>query len=454
MFDYKSRLDRDEKPKRRVRAWLGLLAGAAISIGLGYSRSDLAAPDPLNAANLSSPATTIVRPTLLDLPESAHSPDGGSSLQRSETGTDWIELRVAQGDSLATLFQGAGIPARTLHNIMQLGEPAQRLKKLFPGDVINVRRDLTGDLIALTYEIDKTEVLQIDRDAEHQFHARLERRELETRLARAAGVVETSLFEAAVGIGLSERMTMALANIFGWDVDFALDIRAGDSFVLIYEQKFLEGELVSEGDIVAAEFNNQGRAFRALRFIDENGISNYFAPDGSSTRKAFLRSPVDFRRISSGFHPQRFHPVLGVKRPHRGVDYAAKIGTPVRATGDGKVIHRGRKGGYGKTLVLRHGGGYATLYAHLNGYAKSTAVGKWVKQGQIIGYVGKTGLATGPHLHYEFRINGVHRNPLTVRLPDAEPLPSELRAKFAEQTAGLVDQLDLLRRVNIALDNP
>jgi murein DD-endopeptidase MepM/ murein hydrolase activator NlpD len=236
---------------------------------------------------------------------------------------------------------------------------------------------------------------------------------------------------------------MELAQIFGWDIDFALDIRKGDQFRVLYEEKYLDGEKIGEGNILAAEFTNNGDTFAAVRYTDSNGDTNYYTPDGRSMRKAFLRSPVDFRRISSGFKRERYHPVLGVKRPHRGTDYAAKTGTPIKASGDGKVIWRGTKGGYGKTIIIQHGGNITTLYAHMSKYNSKVTSGSRVKQGQTIGYVGMTGTATGPHLHYEFRLNGVHKNPVTVKLPDAQPIANKELAKFKADTSQLIAELQM-----------
>jgi murein DD-endopeptidase MepM/ murein hydrolase activator NlpD len=221
--------------------------------------------------------------------------------------------------------------------------------------------------------------------------------------------------------------------------------------VLLYEERYLDGERFGEGNIVGGEFVNQGRVFRAVRFTDPAGNSAFYDPDGRSMRKAFLRSPVDFRRISSKFQPARFHPVLGKKRPHRGVDYAAATGTPIKAAGDGKVTFRGWKGGYGRTVVIEHGGNYSTLYAHMSNFRANVKSGSRVKQGQTIGYVGSSGLATGPHLHYEFRVNGAHRNPLTVKLPKAEPLPGEHRAAFEVLAQDLTTRFDVINRTRVAL---
>jgi len=265
----------------------------------------------------------------------------------------------------------------------------------------------------------------------------------EIRTHFVSGDIQNSLYTGAQRAGLSDSKIMELAQIFGWDIDFALDIRKGDQFRVLYEEKYLDGKKIGEGNILAAEFTNNGDTFAAVRYTDSNGDTNYYTPDGRSMRKAFLRSPVDFRRISSGFKPERYHPVLGIKRPHRGTDYAAKTGTPIKASGDGKVIWRGTKGGYGKTIIVQHGGNITTLYAHMSKYNAKVTSGSRVKQGQTIGYVGMTGTATGPHLHYEFRVNGVHKNPMTVKLPDAQPIDKKELAKFKADTSQLIAELQM-----------
>ena len=238
---------------------------------------------------------------------------------------------------------------------------------------------------------------------------------------------------------------MELANIFGWDIDFALDIRKGDNFTVLYEELYRDGEKISDDKIIAADFVNDGKIYRAVRYKNpQTSESEYYTPDGKSMRKAFIRSPVHFSRISSGFNLKRKHPILLNKRPHRGVDYAAKRGTPIYAAGDGKVIFKGKKGGYGKVMILKHGSKYTTLYAHLKTYNRKLKTGSRVKQGQTIAYVGSSGLATGPHLHYEFRVNGVHRNPLTVRLPASNPVPKRYMDDFDQITAPVIAQLDLV----------
>ena len=246
---------------------------------------------------------------------------------------------------------------------------------------------------------------------------------------------------------------MELAGIFGWDIDFVLDIRQGDQFTVLYEELYLDGENIGNGDILAAEFVNQGKKYQAIRYTDKGGKTDYYSLDGKSMRKAFLRSPVEFSRISSGFSLGRKHPILNKIRAHKGVDYAASRGTPIKATSNGKIVHQGNKGGYGKTIIIQHGTKYSTLYAHMSNYRKCLKQGSRVKQGQIIGYIGSSGLATGPHLHYEFRVNGVHRDPLRVKLPGAEPLDKQYIDDFMTKAESLVAQLDLVRGVQVASNN-
>jgi murein DD-endopeptidase MepM/ murein hydrolase activator NlpD len=247
---------------------------------------------------------------------------------------------------------------------------------------------------------------------------------------------------------------MDLANIFGYDIDFALDIRDGDEFEVIYEEKLVEGKKVGTGNILAARFTNRGKLYSAVRYTNSQGNSTYYRADGSSMRRAFIRTPVDFARISSRFSNGRRHPVLNKIRAHKGVDYAAPRGTPIKATGDGKVVLAGRKGGYGNTVVIQHGQRYRTLYAHMNGFAKGIRNGSKVSQGQIIGYVGTTGLSTGPHLHYEFQVNGVHVDPLSQKLPMADPIAGTERKRFLQQSQPLLARMEQERATQLALNKP
>ncbi|MEM7304481.1 MAG: peptidoglycan DD-metalloendopeptidase family protein [Pseudomonadota bacterium] len=357
--------------------------------------------------------------------------------QIPETKIESITIR--RGDSLSSIFNKRGFN-RELHTIMQLGKQVKELKSIHPGQVIHIHTE-NGNLVALDLETSINRNLKIARQ-DDKFIVDEVIRDFEIRTQVASSTITSSLFLAGQRAGMSDALIMELANIFGWDIDFALDIRSGDHFSVIYEEKLLDGEKIKDGEIIAAEFINAGDRFRAIRYTDSKGRTDYYSQDGRSMRKPFLRTPVDFARVSSGFNLRRKHPVLNKIRAHKGVDYAASTGTPIKASGDGKIVHRGTKGGYGRTIIIKHGTQYSTLYAHMHKYARNTQTGKRVKQGQIIGYVGSSGLATGPHLHYEFRINGVHRNPLTVKLPDAQPLPKDERIRFINSSTDIIAQLD------------
>jgi len=351
----------------------------------------------------------------------------------------WIEEKVQSGDTLSHIFKRVGLDSRDVYAVMQGKGEVKTLAKIHPGQVI--RFDIEDQkLAALEYVISRTESLVIEQSADG-FVAKKHAKTLQPFTSFAEGTIDSSLFLAAQKAGLSQELTMELANIFGWDVDFALDIRSGDSFRVIYQEMYLDGEKVKDGEILAAQFTNQGKTFTAIRYESSDGAASYFTPEGESMRKAFLRSPISFARISSHFNLSRKHPVLHTIRAHKGTDYAAGRGTPIKATGDGKVIYAGVKGGYGNVVILQHGQRYKTLYAHMTNYARGIRSGSRVRQGQVIGYVGSTGLATGPHLHYEFYVNGAVRNPETVKLPHAEPIASQEKARFTVLADQMVGQL-------------
>ncbi len=372
-----------------------------------------------------------------------------TQLEVDNADSNWLSVKVKSGDALAHIFKRHHLKPRELYEIMSLGKDTASLKKVRPGDIFKFQIDETGQLQALIYQLSPLKSLHVQRQ-EQGFTAAMQVRSIEKRTNYAIGQINTSLFEAGKEAGLSDTLIMKMVNIFGWDIDFALDIRKGDQFAIIYEEQFLDGKKINDGAILAAEFINQGRNYRALRFTDTNDHSDYYTPEGLSMRKAFLRTPVDFRRISSRFG-KRHHPVLNKMRLHKGVDYAAKSGTPIKASGDGKIIFRGKKGGYGRTVIIQHGGRYSTLYAHMSRFKKGVFAGKRVKQGQIIGYVGRSGRATGSHLHYEFRVNGVHRNPLTIRLPNAAPIKKQYKDNFTRAATALLAQLDMHKQSQLAL---
>ncbi|NOZ52929.1 MAG: peptidoglycan DD-metalloendopeptidase family protein [Gammaproteobacteria bacterium] len=362
----------------------------------------------------------------------------------------WKTVIVRKGDTLARIFSTIGISPKQLHKIVRLGKPTNRLKRLLPGEKLKFLV-LDGELRELIYSIDEAQSLHVVRSGD-TFTASEVSLELNKRIAYAAGIIETSLFLAAQQAGIPGGMTMELANIFNWDIDFVLDVKTGDRFSLIYEEYFLDGKKVRNGDILAAEFSNKGKVYRAVRYVDKNNRAEYYTPEGKSMRKRFLRTPVDFARISSKFG-KRFHPVLNRMRQHKGVDYAAPRGTPIKASGDGKIKFIGKKGGYGNTIIVQHAGKYSTVYAHMKSFKRGLRKNAKIKQGDTIGYVGSSGLATGPHLHYEFRINGIHRNPLTVKLPDATPITAKYRTDFKLNTQGYLTLLNTLGRTNVALSS-
>lgn len=365
-------------------------------------------------------------------------------------GLDTIDVIVNRNDTLDRIFRRLQLNLTDLASIRELPSVRQALDMLRPGDEITVTHR-NGELQALTRQINVTQTLEVKRGTDG-FAADIIENPVEIVVARKRGVITSSLFEAADEAGISNQTTMAIANIFGWDVDFVLDIRDGDAFIVVYQQMWQDGAFVRDGEVIAAEFVNDGRTFRAVRYTGPDGRSEYYTPEGRSMRKTFLRAPVEFSRISSRFNPRRRHPILNTIRAHKGVDYAAPAGTPVRAAGDGRIHFRGREGGYGNAIVIEHGGGITTLYGHLSRFAKGASNGQRVRQGQVIGYVGSTGLASGPHLHYEYRVNGVHRNPQTVKLGDAQPIAAELLVDFAARTRPLLAELDLINRGPLLAD--
>lgn len=358
---------------------------------------------------------------------------------------DWQSLVVERGETMGDLFARLGIdaPGSTLHRVLEGVSTPQALTRIRPGQHFWFRVE-AGALTALRYERDESTRVEVmisaDAVRESRSFAVAER-----RIRSASAVITGSLFGAGERAGISDAALMQLADVFGYDIDFAQDLRVGDRFDVIYEQIYRDGEWLRDGSILAASFVNQGRRYVALRHLDDDGRIDYFGPDGRSLRRAFLRTPVEFSRISSRFSAARRHPILGRMRAHRGVDYAAPSGTPVRAAGSGRVAFRGQQNGYGNVIVLEHGSRHSTLYAHLSRFGKGVARGAKVQQGEVIGYVGATGLATAPHLHYEFRLDGAHRDPLTVALPKAEPLRGTALAQFRSATEPLTARLGLMQ---------
>ena len=337
----------------------------------------------------------------------------------------WQTAKVKSGDSLAKIFKRLGFSAKTTYDVITAkGEDTVLLKKLNVGDKLIIGSNQQNQLAALEYPLSKTETLYVDLTPTG-YNAHKITKLVEIRESIAHGVIKSNFWNAGIEAGLDDSQIINLANMFGWDIDFALDIRAGDSFHVVYENRYIDGEFIGQGKILAAEFVNQDDPFQAIRFTD----GEYYSPDGKSMRKAFLRAPVNFKYISSNFKRKRLHPVTKRWKAHRGTDYAARTGTPVVAAGNGKVTHSTKSKYNGNYVFLQHGNGIVTKYLHFS--KRAVKKGQRVKQGQVIGYVGSTGQAAGPHLHYEFLLNGVHRNPRTVKLPDAQPINKKFRTAFS-----------------------
>jgi murein DD-endopeptidase MepM/ murein hydrolase activator NlpD len=350
-----------------------------------------------------------------------------------------LEIIVGRNDTLDSIFRKAALNLSDLAAIRRLPGIRQSLDILRPGDAIKVSHT-DGDVRELTRKVSETQTMHVVRD-DAGFTVQMVSNPVEVRTRTATARIDSSLFQAADAAQISDNIALKLANVFAWDIDFVLDIREGDRFTAVYEQIYQDGKYLHDGDVLAAEFVNNGKTYRAVRFVSDSGSVGYYTPNGLAMRKAFLRAPVEFSRVSSAFNPHRLHPILNTIRGHMGTDYAAPTGTPVHAAGDGRVSFAGVRGGYGNALELAHGGNVSTLYGHMSHFARNIHVGTHVQQGEVIGYVGMTGLATGPHLHYEFIINGVHKNPQTVQLPGAEPLRASEMEKFRASAAPLLADL-------------
>ena len=372
-----------------------------------------------------------------------------STMAASSIEPDWKSFTIHEGDSLAYYFQEAGLDSKSLQEVLAVRD-ASHLKKIYPGQTLKLQPDYQGNLQSLQFDIDPLTTLLIQRQNNGKLKGIIEQKPIEKRVAFGGGQIVDSFFVAGKNAQLDDAMIMELANVFAYDIDFAQDIQPNDHFKVLFEEYYVNGVKVGNGPIVAAEFVNNSKLYRAIRYTDQNQVSSYFTPAGEALKKAFIRTPVQFSRISSHFNLKRRHPILHHIRAHRGVDYAAPAGTPVKAAGVGKVAFVGKKSGYGNTIILQHGHKYTTLYAHLSKFAKSLKPGATIRQGQIIGYVGSTGLASGPHLHYEFRIHGVHHNPLTVALPQAEAITGKAKMQFLAYTKNLLSVMDQHDKIMVA----
>jgi murein DD-endopeptidase MepM/ murein hydrolase activator NlpD len=419
---------------RSIRKRL-LLALATLPF-LGVVAAFGIAPD---SATDSIPRTTLVEEVAL--PEAQPTDSGAFDF--------WREERIGRGDSLAGILSRMGVAAGDARDFLAAARQSRALAHLAPGRSVLARVTAGGQLMTFRYLAAEDKLVTVSR-ANGEFRLQEQDVTLEPRMLMRSGKIQGSLFGATDAADVPDRVASEMAEAFSGDIDFHKDLRRGDHFSVIYEAYYFEGQLIRTGRLLAAEFINQGKSHQALYFRDAQGRDGYYTPDGQNMKRAFLKSPMPFTRISSGFSNSRYHPVLKEWRSHKGIDYAAPTGTPVRAVADAVVDFSGRQGGYGNLVILKHQGVYSTAYGHLSRYGKGIKRGARVNQGQVIGYVGATGLATGPHLHYEFRVAGVQKNPLALKLPTSYPLDARAKAQFAATSGPMLHRLGLLRATNLA----
>ncbi len=363
--------------------------------------------------------------------------------------TFWRQERIERGDTLATLLSRLGVNNQEAASFLRDVRDVKPMHQLISGKTVHVQTTVAGDLLVLRYFPGGSEQLVMEKNGS-SFRMSEQPAKLETHIQMKSGVIHSSLFAAIDNAGVPDSVATQIVDILASEIDFNRDLRKGDRFTVVYDSLYGNGEPARPGRVLAVEFINQGTPHRALYFASENGDSGYFTPDGKNLRKAFLRSPLEFSRISSGFSSARFHPILKTWRAHNGIDYAAPAGTRVKAAADGTVAFSGWQGGYGNVVILQHNGGYSTVYGHLSVFAKGLRMGQRVSQGDVIGQVGATGMATGPHLHYEFRFNGVQRDPTKVAMPAANPVSPKHLPAFYEYTKSSMARLDMLRGTSLA----
>jgi murein DD-endopeptidase MepM/ murein hydrolase activator NlpD len=362
----------------------------------------------------------------------------------------WQIGQIRHDDTLSSLLERFNVRnPEAIDYLRQAQEASQLARQLRPGRTLLTKTTPEGELLELQFQMDINRALVVKK-ASNGYQASEMPLVLENRVLVKSAEIHSSLFGATDAANIPDQIAIQLANIFSSEIDFNQDLRRGDRFTVIYEASFSNGELIKTGRILGSEFVNQGKSYSAVLYRAPDGRESYYTPDGKSLQKAFLRSPLEFSRISSGFSLTRLHPILQTMRAHKGVDYAAPTGTLVKAVSDATILFIGQQGGYGNVVMLQHAGGISTVYGHLSRFASGLHKGEHIAQGEAIGYVGMTGLATGPHLHYEFRVHGEHRDPLTVALPTTIPLPANQHAEFDRQAQPLTAQLRLLRDSNLA----
>ena len=413
-----------------------------LSVDATKTTDDSATVESAPAASKAELSESQDKPSV-EVRAAAESETTQSELPASAPGSaPWESIQIQSGDSLVGIFKRMDLAVAQAIEISKVPE-AKPLISLRTGPYLKIQRD-GPTLLALQYQPNIRTFLHVTAEKQ-TFVARLTEREFETQEREVTVEITDSLYQSALRTGLPESVIYRVTEIFQWELDFSRDVKRGDEFTVIFEERSLDGKKVGNGPILAVRFENDGVLREAIRYVNSDGSAAYYTPEGKSLQRAFLRTPVPGRRVTSGFSYNRLHPILKVRRPHLGVDYGAPRGTPIVATADGKVIRASRKGGYGRTIILRHGQNYRTLYAHLSRYAKGVRKGKWVKKGQVIGYIGSTGLSTGPHLHYEIHVDGKARNPLSLKLPRAAPVDRKEKANYLEHAKIWLSRLDEAR---------
>jgi murein DD-endopeptidase MepM/ murein hydrolase activator NlpD len=424
-----------KSPLARTLVLIAFLLGAALAMRLlmtpGGAPPQGSAPRPV-AGSAAAPSPARVAAAVAAA-AAVHAVPPASELST-------IRVVVTRNDTLEHIFRRLSLSLADLASLRSLPGIRAHLDKLRPGEALTLISK-SGSLMGLERRLNIDQTLKVDR-ADAGFTANVLQNPLATRTRTISGSIDSSLFESMASAGGHDQTALSLADIFGYDIDFVLDIQPGDSFVVTYTEVLQDGKYLQDGPVLAARFINKGRQYLAVRYVGPAGSADYYSPQGASLHKAFLRAPLEFTRVSSPFSLHRMHPILNTIRAHKGVDYAAPIGTPVRAAADGRVLFAGVRGGYGNLVELDHSRGITTVYGHLSRFAHGLHAGQHVSQGEVIAFVGMTGLATGPHLHYEYRVDGVFKNPQTVKFPESLPIDGPLRADFLAKSAPLLASLN------------
>jgi murein DD-endopeptidase MepM/ murein hydrolase activator NlpD len=432
--------------------------------GEASGRTEIALDIDLSPGLEQNADTEQEQPDALSLSDFVITSDAKSQIEVQpilEDVTLWRNIEVKSGDNLSAIFSKVGLSDQDLFRVLNSSDEAKVLNQVYPGYQleflipVNVDGDDELEQLRLLKSPLEGFLFTLNNNNNYDVESILNFPQL--RPTFKVGTIADSLFMAGQREQIPAVTIMEMANIFGGVIDFILDPRAGDDFSILYNEKYLDGEFIGHGDILATQYTNQGKIFTAVRYMNEEGEAGYYNAEGESMRKVFLRSPLDVFRISSNFNPSRRHPILNTIRAHKGTDYAAPRGTPIRATSDGQVTRASRNGSFGNLVIVKHAGGFETKYAHLSKYANGVKKGKRVRQGDIIGYVGTTGSATGPHLHYEFLMGGVHQNPRTIidKLPKAKSIDPAEMDSFRIQTADLLKRFsDMNSKTFITLNQP